>query len=263
MAAGADMTAEEGFDDVVEFVRSEINPHIESYTSSYLERRIGSRLRKTKCEGYEDYLELLERDEAEREALAEAFWINVTEFFRNPEVWEKLYELFPEDEPRVLSAGCAGGREPYSLAVLSREKEVDARIDGVDVASEAVDRCRSGVYEDVDLDRFEKMSFVDDPFDHLEERPEGYAVREGLREMVSFRQADLLETMDTLRFDVVVCRNLFIYVNRDDQEELVQKITDVLDESGLLVIGKTERLPDGFDDQYETLDNRLRIYRRT
>lgn len=254
---------DDGFEDVVEFVRREINPHIESYTSSYLERRIGSRLRKAGCDGYDDYLELLRVDDDEREALAEAFWINVTEFFRNPEVWEELYELFPEDEPRVLSAGCAGGREPYSLAILAREKDVDARVDGVDVASEAVERCRSGVYDAVDLDRFEEMSFVDDPFDHVEEVDDGYAVRDEVKEMVGFRQEDVLETLETLRFDVVVCRNLMIYVDSDDQERLVRRITEVLVEDGLLVIGKTERLPPELQDSYEAVDNRLRIYRRT
>ncbi len=254
---------EEGLEEVVDYVRREMNPHIDSYTDSYLGRRIGSRLRRTGCENYHEYLDLLKTDEREREALAEVFWINVTEFFRNPEVWEQLHISFPEeDDTRVLSAGCAGGREPYSLAVLAKEKEVDASVDGVDVASEAIERSRQGFYEDVDLDRFNEMSFVDDPYDHLREVDDGFRVREELRDMVRFRQADVMETMDTLSFDVVVCRNLLIYVDDDSQSKLVQKMTDLLSEDGLLVIGKTERMPQEFSDRYTTVDNRLRIYRK-
>ena len=254
------MTQDDGFDDVLAFIRDELDPHIEGYTRSYLRRRVDSRMRRAGCDDYDDYLGLLRDDDDERRELMDSFWINVTEFFRNPEVWERLYEMFPDDCVAV-SIGCADGREAYSLSALADAKEVDATVVGNDIDPKAVEIAREGVYDDVDIEAFEDMSFVRDANDYVEETDEGYRVTDTLREKTRFGVRNAMETSDRYRFDVVMCRNLLIYVDTDQRDRIFDGVTGMIADNGVLVLGKTESVPTEYRDVFTPIDRKLRVYR--
>jgi len=212
-----DADGEEAFDEVLSYVRDEMEPHIDGYTRSYLRRRVDSRIRRTDCDGYDDYVELLRTDADERRDLMDAFWINVTEFFRNPEVWERLYDFIPaEDGLRVASVGCADGREAYSLAVLLASKGIDASVTGIDADPHAVEVAREGVYG-AELEDIETVSFVDDATRYVEETDEGVEIRDDLKRRVTFVQGNAMDASKrhSNAFDAVLCRNLLIYVRSD------------------------------------------------
>lgn len=191
----------------------------------------------------------------------DSFWINVTEFFRNPEVWESLYETIPEDEIVAASVGCADGRETYSLAALLDAKGVDATVVGLDVDEKAVGKAREGWYEDVDTERFGEMSFIEDPSDYVEEDGGGYRMTEAVREPTRFGEKNAMESSERYRFDLVLCRNLLIYVDADRQGNIFEGITGMLDDGGLLVLGKTESVPAEYKDRFSAVDRKLRMYR--
>ncbi len=254
---------DDGFEQVLNYVRDEMEPHIDGYTRSYLRRRVDSRIRRADCEGYEDYVELLRDDADERRDLMDAFWINVTRFFRNPDVWERLYETLPDEGSlRAASVGCADGSEAYSLAVLCASKGVDVSVTGIDADPRAVEVAREGTY-DADIDELETVSFVDDATEYVVEKDDCLEVDREIRRNVDFVQGNAMDVSNLFRgYDLVLCRNLLIYVRADRREPIFEGVTGMLDDGGLLVLGKTESLPSDYRQKYTTVDGRLRIYRK-
>jgi len=253
-------TTDDGLDQVIEILNDEAGLDTSRYSRSYLNRRISSRMRTVGADGYDEYIAGL--DEEEQGRLVSALWINVTEFFRNEDVWGLVHELLPDDgEVRALSAGCSEGRETYSFSVLTAEKGIDAKVEGVDIDGDAVERARAGRYDDVDVERLDDLGFLGDIDRYIREDGDGYVVTDDVRERVGFHRSDVSDVMRSLNFDFVLCRNLLIYVNDSEKASVLEGLTEVLDEGGYLVLGKTERLPDEYDDVFETVDSRLRVYR--
>lgn len=253
-------TTDDGLDRVIELLKDEAGLDTGRYSRSYLSRRISSRMRSVGADGYDDYLAKV--DEEERGRLVSALWINVTEFFRNEDVWELVHELLPEDgEVRALSAGCSEGRETYSFSILTAEKGIDAKVEGVDIDGEAVKRAMSGRYDEVDIERLENLDFLSDINRYIREDGDGYVVTDEVRDRVGFHRSDVSDLMRSLSFDFVLCRNLLIYVNDSEKASVLEGLTEVLNEGGYLVLGKTERMPEEYDDAFETVDSRLRVYR--
>ena len=249
------MEETDGFTTVVDRVRDATGLDLSRYSRPYLRRQVRSRVRSTGRDSFTEYVKDLDEKECRR--FVADLWVNVTEFFRNPDVWRLVHDVLPEDAD-VLSAGCADGREPYSASVVSLEKNVDASVVGVDVDPQAVERAREGVYDNVK--GIEEPGFVDDVSNHLHRSEEGVRVLDHVSDRVSFRNLDVAEVRAS-GFDVVLCRNLLIYLNDEKKVDVVGSLTDALDEGGYLVLGKTERLPSRYSDVFDAVDSRLRVYR--
>ncbi|WP_408959144.1 CheR family methyltransferase [Natrinema sp. 74] len=260
------------FSDLLAFVEDELSFATSHYNDSYLDRRVSSRMRRTQNESYESYLATLRSDSDEQEALLEALSINVTGFFRNPDVWSGLRavlrRLTATTEPvRVWSAACADGREPYSLAMLARDDpEIDGAsvyVLGTDISEPALETARNGIYEEsrtIDLD--EQLSFLDDYHRYVDVDGRTYRVRDNVRRNVRFQRHDLINDAPKSGFDLVVCRNLFIYIDNAYKESMLETIARSLRPAGYLVIGKAETIPPNLKSAFAVRDARLRIYQR-
>jgi len=262
---------DDGFEAVLEHVEAELGFATSHYNDSYLDRRISARMRRTGAGSYREYLGLLEEDSGEPQALLDSMSINVTGFFRNPEVWEMvgevLAELSAEDGPiRIWSAACADGREPYSLSMLAH---ADDRIDedrveilATDIHEGAIETARRGVYETSrTVDVGEQLAFLDDPDRHVERSGDRFRVRAHVRRPVDFERHDLINDPPKSGIDVVVCRNLFIYIDSAYKESIVGTISTALRPGGHLVIGKAETIPPALAPAFDVRESRLRIYR--
>jgi len=263
----------EGYDRLTSFVEAELAFATSHYNDSYLKRRFASRMRRRGVEAYSEYLGLLDGDPDEQEALLDALSINVTGFFRNPDVWEGvrgiLRDLTTEGRRRVTvwSAGCADGRETYSLAMLARDDpRVEAdRIDvlGTDINESALADAREGVYETtrtVDVD--EQLRFLSNYHRYVERDGDRFRIRDAVRENVRFEHHDLINDEPKEDVDLVVCRNLFIYIDGEYKEAVLENVRRSLRPGGYLVIGKAETVPTPLRDQFTVLDATLRIYER-
>lgn len=227
-----------------------------SYKPRVLERRINTRLRARECEGLDDYLELLAADPGEWDDLFKALIINVSGFFRNMETFEAIAkDVVPEIVARkkkaglsgffAVSAGCANGEEPYSLAMLLKDRlgpaigGMNTRVLGLDIDKDSVERARRGNYdsgkmEAVPRDLKEKF---------FEPAPKGrYTIGEEIREMVEFRVHDLRNGVDLEDVDLLICRNLLIYFRRERQAAMLRSFLEALNRDGYLVLGKTETM---------------------
>ncbi|WP_394326829.1 CheR family methyltransferase [Natrialba sp. SSL1] len=273
-------TDADAFDELLAFVEAELNFATSHYNDSYLDRRISSRMRRTQTDSYTEYADLLHSDSDEQESLLESFSINVTGFFRNPEVWDGIRQILRHcsarrqhtDQPlRIWSAACADGREPYSLSLLAQlDPKIDAdavEILGTDISEPALETARNGVYEEprtVDLD--EQLSFLeayDEGYEqYVEHQGRTYELGADIRQSVTFERHDLIngEPKSTANFDLVVCRNLFIYIDNEFKRPILQTIARSLTDDGFLVIGKAETIPPSLKSAFEVRDARRRIY---
>jgi len=248
--------------------------HCASYKERCLRRRVAVRMRARGVHTYPDYARVLDTDPAEYDRLLDALTINVTKLFRNWDVYASMLKtvvpaLFHREQPtiRVWSAGCSSGEEPYSLAVLFHRyasmNGMLAQIDRVQVLGTDIDRrCLAAATSG----QFEEGDFEDTP-DDLRQRyfapAHPFTVAQSIREMVRFESRDLLRQPPPAGLhDLIVCRNVLIYFDRDTQERLFEMFHAALVPNGFLVLGKVETLLGKSRSQFAPVDARERIFRR-
>jgi len=261
------------FTNLLEFIGSEMDFESGFYNDAYLDRRITARMRRTDTDDYRSYQRLLERDDGERQQLLDSLSINVTGFFRNPEAWERLRRVLrglTDDHRRVRiwSAPCADGREPYSVAMLAADdpdvRERGIEVVGTDINADILTDARRGVYEasqTTDID--EELEPLSDYSAYIDRDGDTFSVRDRIKEMVTFEQHDLIRGDPKRDFDLVLCRNLLIYIDSEYKTPIFRTIRGSLREDGYLMIGMTETLPSDCRDEFDPVDKQYRIYRRT
>jgi chemotaxis protein methyltransferase CheR len=234
-----------------------------SYKEKCLKRRIAVRMRARGVHTYEDYAKLLDHDAHEYQELLDALTINVTKFFRNAETWAALQPYLAELAKtrhglRVWSAGCASGEEPYTIAVLLAEVLGDAAreratVDATDIDRLSLERTRQAKYPD--------MAFTEMPAQLRRRYFSGGHPVSLVRDLVQIRTHDLTrERPPRPPYDLIVCRNVVIYFERQAQERLFQSFVDALAPGGVLLLGKVETLFGGARERLTLADPRERIY---
>lgn len=260
---------------VIDFIDGNMSFEPGSYNDSYLDRRISARMRRCNCEAYDEYLEILSSDETEQAELLDALSVNVTSFFRNPHVWERLRDVLREltennRTVRCWSAACSDGREPYSIAMLARDdpniRDRSVEITATDIDAATLESAREGVYESTRTTDIEgQLEPLSDPTAHIEidEEERTFRVKDSVKRMISFEQHDLISGPSKREYDLVLCRNLLIYIDRSYKTPIFETLTNATREGGFLTIGKSETLPRTFREQYESYDRSNHIYRRS
>ncbi|MDX1631103.1 MAG: CheR family methyltransferase, partial [Thermoanaerobaculia bacterium] len=252
-------------------IRARTDRDFSHYKRSTLRRRIGRRMQLHRIEELSEYLELLRDRSDEARDLAEDLLITVTRFFRDLEVFETLREevipeLFegkgPEDEVRVWSVGCATGEEAYSFAILlleeaaRREFPPALRVFASDLHEGSLEAGRRGFFpgdieQDVTPERLQRF-FV--------EEEGGYRIRKEVREILVFAPHDLLADPPFSRLDLISCRNLLIYLQREIQRNVVELLHYALRSDGYLVLGTSESVE--ASDLFLAVDRKKRVFRK-
>lgn len=261
----------EARDDLIDHVSAKLPIKLEYYDNRYIKRRIAARLRRASAANFDDYLTLLDRDEAERQALIESLSINVTGFFRNPDMWRALRPLLRERASNrritVWSAPCADGREAYSIALLTLDDPDIAahrvRVVGTDVSEEALATARIGEYRrGTTNDIAAELSPLRDPDRYVEQTDGTFRVRDEVRDLVEFRLHDLIHDDPLTGMDIVLCRNLLIYIHPEYESDVFDAVSSALGPDGLLVVGMTESSAPERSESFEPIDRSNRIYRK-
>ena len=253
-----------------EQIRRDVGFYCDGYKEHCLRRRIAVRMRARGLHSYGEYASLLLSDPREYQKLHDAVTINVSKFYRNPEVWETLDQkvlpsLFAADRPiRIWSAGCAGGEEPYSIAILLREHaqrtgQVDA-LSRFDVVGSDIDRAS---LETAQRGEYGTFAFTDIPTPIRErwfEPPAFTRVKPEVREGVRFETRDLMTSELPTGNDVIFCRNVVIYFERVIQEALFERFHAALAPGGYLVLGKVETLFGKASSLFAPISQRERVF---
>lgn len=245
------------------------------YHSGVIKRKVALRMRENRLESYADYARFLAQSPGEYEKLLAELCINVSGFFRDPEVWVTVRYLFENllkekklknDKSLVVwSAGCASGEETYTIAILLRElfredwQNFSLTLLGTDIDKNCLLAARAGIYA--------KESLKDVEDRHLDAYfialgGGRYQVREEIRKMASFQYLDLIREDYIKDTDVVFCRNVFIYFNRDLQEQLLMKLYNSLRPGGYLIKGKSEAIFSEAGRIFKDIDTSARIYQK-
>jgi chemotaxis protein methyltransferase CheR len=265
-----DPSENESFQRLLTHLERELDFESSYYNESYLDRRISARMRRQGVDDYEAYLDLVRADPEEPTALLDSLSINVTSFYRNPEAWDPIREVLREvtadrGEATVWSAPCSDGREPYSLAMLALDDDEIAthrlRILGTDINADVLERARRGVYETTKTrDVAAELEPLDDAEEYVDRDGNTFSVRDEVKSLVEFEQHDLIADEPKRGIDLVLCRNLLIYINTESKRAVVETVLSSLRENGYLVIGMTETLPRASRSGVETVDKRRRVY---
>jgi chemotaxis protein methyltransferase CheR len=227
----------------------------EQYKVNYLKRRIAVRLRATGADSYLDYMQILRKDPDEYTSLLNELTINVTQFFRDSDVYERLRKVtIPEiiqaktrigsSTMRIWSAGCSSGEEPYSLVMLINEVlgaeslNWNIRVVGSDYDDKSLKLAREGVYQNPELHE----EVVPERYFLISENEGGheFRLREEVKRQVRFEKKDLLEHQPRRHYDLVLCRNVLIYFGREVQVRILELLARSILLEGYLVLGKSE-----------------------
>lgn len=257
---------------IFRIVNSRTGHDFSAYKVSTIMRRIERRMAVNDIIELSDYIRFLKEKPEESKALFKEFLIGVTSYFRDPDAFEaleqqvipKLFEERNPDEPlRIWLAGCATGEEAYSVAMLIREYSREHRIDvkvqifATDIDGEAVDFARNGLYPDsigADLTSERLRTF-------FKKSDSTYQVVKPLREMIVFAQHNIIKDPPFSRLDLLVCRNLLIYLNPDLQKRILPLFAQSLKPNGFLFLGTSETVG-GFTDLFLPVDKKWKIFQR-
>lgn len=265
---GAPRHCDEGFPELLEKIVRESGWDLRNYKKASLKRRIAVRLNTHNISSYRDYHSVLESDPAEYNKLTSTITIKVSEFFRDPEVFGLLKELIGRDATpghlyKAWSCGCAHGEEAYSIGILLAEAAGienlgDVRIFATDIDSGALDTARKGAY------RGDSMRNLCDTLRnaYFHRSIKGYEVRDEIRHLVRFGALDIVKDMPISKVDVLLCRNMLIYFEKELQRRVLEKLDFALKLGGLLVLGAAEVLPLPFLSRYTEIKAGSRVYRK-
>lgn len=249
--------------------------NMSAYKDKYLKRRVAIRMRSTRCRDAAEYCNLLRQSPQELDLLQKALTIHVSQFFRNPSMFDKLRDdvlpgLYNSCEKngagklRFWCLGCASGEEPFSLAILLREhfskelRKVQTIIHGTDIDAETIRAAQQAEYIE---DRLKEVP-AELRARYFRQSGSRFRLVPELREMVTFLQGDITRTTEYVASDLVVCRNTLIYFGRSGQEKILHGVADILPAGGILVLGKSETLVGDVRQRFEAVCPVERIYRR-
>jgi two-component system CheB/CheR fusion protein len=219
------------------------------------------------------YLHYLEAHPDQEQRLVANFLIKVTRFFRDPSLFDMLRASILPDliataiaeqrDLRLWSAGCATGEEAYSLALVladllsDRPNAPRARIFATDLDELALTFARRGVYPASALGGVPEQLVSR----HFIERDDAFEASKPIRNMIVFGSHDLAQRPPFPHMDLVLCRNVLIYLTPDLQRRALDIFAYSLRDGGILVLGKSET-PRPLEQSFAPIDRRLRIYRR-
>src|SRR5215212_9073628 len=253
-------------------VREHTGLDFSAYKRATIVRRLQRRMAAVGTATLSDYRRYVERHPEELQRLVASFLIKVTQFFRDPELFTYLRdrvlpglvnEARERGELRIWSAGCATGEEAYTLAMLVSDliaedaDELPVRIFATDIASDAVEFARRGVYTKAALEGL-PSDFAGRHFTAVDG---AFEVRKHVRSLVVFGEHDLGNRAPFPRIDLVLCRNVLIYFTPELQRKALELFAYSLRQGGYLALGKAETvspLPEFFSLEQP----RLKIFRR-
>lgn len=262
---------EEALQRVITMLYANTGHDFRHYKRATVLRRIERRLQVRGVTSLPEYCVLLEKEQGEFKALLQDMLIGVTNFFRDRESFEALErdvvpllfkDKLPAEQVRVWVAACSSGQEAYSMTMLLADhaaqlaKAAEIQVFASDIDEHAIAVARSGVYPaaiamDVPASRMRQF------FTKEEDR---YRIRKAVRDRILFASHNLLRDPPFSKLDMISCRNLLIYLNRDVQLRVMEMFHSALKPDGFLFLGSSESA-DAASEFFVPFDKKNRIYR--
>lgn len=220
---------------------------------NYIEQKIVKRMEALRYNDFKDYLDVLKKELIRTEIikLFNEITVNETFFFRDKpqlEVFEKhiLTDMATRGKKviNVLSAGCSSGEEAYTLSIILREKfpQLNFNIHGIDISDLVIAKASRGEYTQYAV-RFVPQPYLKKYFETSEAG--NFKFRDEYKNGVKFKKLNLMELDEVstgTRFDVVFCRYVLIYFDKESKQKVINSFYDKVVENGFLILGNSESL---------------------
>ena len=260
---------------IILLLRTQTGHDFSLYKKNTLIRRIERRMNVHQIEKLANYVRFLQENLEEVDVLFDELLIGVTNFFRDGSVWDKLKEEalpelinhLPDNYTlRAWVTGCSTGEEAYSLAMAFVEtnekirppKNLRLQIFATDIDSDAIDLARKGIYganiaTDVSPERLNQF-FIKDG--------NGFRVNALIREMVVFATHNVIKDPPFTKLDILMCRNMLIYMETELQKKLFNLFHYSLNAGGIMLLGSAES-DNSQSSRFTPIDAKLKLYKRS
>lgn len=240
-----------------------------AYKPNTIIRRIERRIAINRFHGMGEYLDYILSSTEEKEILCHDLLIGVTSFFRDEDAFSSLGEqaIIPlikqKRSIRLWSIACSTGEEAYSLAILICEcmeilhSNIDVKIFATDIDADSIATAQKGIYPESTVSCL-KRELIRKYFDKTDY---GYMVSEKIRKMIVFAKHNIFKDAPFSRLDLIICRNMFIYVKPEMQQKAYVSFYHLLNEHGYLFLGSSESLGE-LDDAFVLIDRKWKIYQK-
>ncbi len=223
--------------------------HFTESNRSILESRLKERLKKLKLNSIDEYYTLIITDDNELKTLLDSVTTNLTKFFRSGNHFDALEKYILDDlkqkktdkHLKIWSAGCSTGEEPYSIAMVVKEKfDKTWRIQIIasDISFNSLMKAKEGFYTP------DRILGIPDNYlkKYLVEIGSGFYVKDEIKELIQFDYHNLKNESSLKKFDIIFCRNVIIYFDALAQEKTINHFYDSMTDYSYLFIGHSESL---------------------
>ncbi len=233
-------------------IYNESGIHFSSTNRTILESRLKERLRAASLEQVSTYYQLILRNREELRILLDSVTTNLTRFFRNAAHFAALENyVIPHfnqykakknsNHLRLWCAGCSTGEEPYSLAIVLKEKlpsYFSVEITGSDLSLKSLMTAQEGFYQETRIGGVPPNYLSK----YFEKKRDGYQIKADIKSLVKFDYHNLKNDSGLRNVDLVFCRNVLIYFDAESQKAAVTRFWEVMNEHSFLFIGHSESL---------------------
>ena len=234
------------YEQFIQQVKSKTGIDLSLYKEAQMKRRLTSLYEKKGYRSFREYFQMINQNQELFNEFLDRMTINVSEFYRNSKRWEVLEKkILPQiiqhtTKPKIWSAACSTGEEPYTLAmILSKYIPLsNVNILATDLDENALSRAKLGIYPERSLNEvpseMKKKYFTQDGTH--------YKVSDEIKRTVDFKRHNLLADSFGGPFDLIVCRNVLIYFTEEAKDILYNKFSKALNSNGFFFVGSTEQI---------------------
>ncbi len=255
---------------IFQLLHQETGVDFSHYKMATIKRRLSHKMLQGGITSTKEYLKLLVKHKPELDSLYGSLLINVTSFFRDPDVFAYLKTTFlpkllksklPGETLRIWVPACSTGEEAYTLAMLitdlqsTKAKKIPVQIFATDISERSIREARIGEYS-ADILRTVPKTYIGRFFTRI---GDNYRINKEIRELCVFAPHNLLRDPSFSRMDFISCRNLLIYFDTAAQKKVFATMHFALNEKGHLMLGKAETV--GMSSKYfSRINNKFKIY---
>lgn len=237
---------EENFDQFYEWTKKRLNLDLHAYKQKQLQRRITTVMKSSGAADLAEYSTLMERDDGIKQKFLDYITINVTEFFRNKDIFSEFEKIVKTNLSskfgplKIWSAACSIGSEPYSLAIIMDKNNLRLKdkILATDIDDGVLNRAKEGSYKESEIKNIDKR----DLSNYFLEEKDQYNVEAKIKNMINFKKHDLILGSYETGFHIIICRNVTIYFKNETKDEIYRKFNQSLVPGGVLFTGATESI---------------------
>ncbi len=266
---------EEEFDKFRRIIYDEIGINILSHKKIMLQGRIRKRLKKLGISTYSEYYDFILDDRDELLQMFNVVSTNKTEFFRERHHFDFFEEVIPvlmeenirnrEKKISVWSSASSTGQEPYSIAMTLMEypalKTWSVKIIGSDISTDVLEKAIKGIYSYEDMKSLPKEFLK---YFKKTENPNFFEVSDEIKNMVKFKRINLTADEYPFKgeFEVIFCRNVLIYFDRETQSKVILNLLKYLRKDGYIILGSSESMPKEFIEKNMVKRMKSTIYQK-